>query len=236
MPCLAKLFRQTKTPALLLKLDVEKAFDSVSWEFLLEVLEAHGFSRRFRNLIAILLSTASTRILVNGHLTKTILHRRGLRQGDPLSPLLFDIVMDVLAKLVTTADECGALQQIGRHRMAHRISLYADDVMLFIRPVAAEMETVQVILQAFGEATGLQVNFPKSSITLIQCNDFNIEALALSFGCPVVKFPCKYMGMPLSDWKLKRNDLQPVLDKLRGKVKGWGGHRDSLQLMQGLSS
>jgi hypothetical protein len=101
--------------------------------------------------------------------------------------------MDVVAKLVTTADECGALQQIGRHRMAHRISLYADDVMLFIRPVAAEMETVQVILQAFGEATGLQVNFPKSSITLIQCNDFQHRS-----PCTIVWLPSREIPLQIS--------------------------------------
>jgi hypothetical protein len=80
----AKLFRQTKAIAILLKLDIEKAFDSVSWEFLLEILEARGFSLRWRNLIAVLLSTSSTKILVNGSLTESILHCGGLRQGDPL--------------------------------------------------------------------------------------------------------------------------------------------------------
>lgn len=82
--CQAKLFRQSKTPAKMLKLDAEKAFDTVSWEFLLEVLEVRGFSQRYRDLIAALLATATTKILVNGSLTKAIHHCRGLCQGDPL--------------------------------------------------------------------------------------------------------------------------------------------------------
>ncbi|KAM0911367.1 hypothetical protein ACQ4PT_013525 [Festuca glaucescens] len=220
---LAKLFRQTKTLALLLKLYVEKAFDSISWEFLLEILQARGFSLHWRNLIATLLASSSTRILVNGHLTELILHRRGLRQGDPLSPLLFYIMMDVLAKLVITADTIGALHQIGRHHMPHCISLYADDVVLFVSPSEDEITTDKLLLKAFGNAMGLQVNFSKSSVTPISCNQIDTASLATSFGCLEAQFPCRYLGMPLSDKKLRRNDLQPAIDKLYGKVKGWLG-------------
>jgi hypothetical protein len=105
-----KLFKQKKTPALLLKMDLQKAFDSVSWEFLLEVLEAKGFSLRWRNWIACLLRTANTKICVNGELTNRIFHIRGLRQGDPLSPLLFVIATDVLATLFALADLRGTLK------------------------------------------------------------------------------------------------------------------------------
>jgi hypothetical protein len=93
----AKFLCQTKSPSVMIKLDIEKAFDTVSWEFLLEILAARGFSLRWRNRIAILLATASTKIMISGSLTDTINHGRGLRQGDPLSPLLFDIVCKVLA-------------------------------------------------------------------------------------------------------------------------------------------
>jgi hypothetical protein len=58
----------TKSPAVMIKLDIEKAFDTVSWEFLLKILAARGFSLRWRNRIAILLATASTKIMINGSL------------------------------------------------------------------------------------------------------------------------------------------------------------------------
>ena len=88
-------------------MDIEKAFDSVSWEFLLEVLEARGFGRKFRNLISCLLFSSSTRILVNGTLSEPIFHRRGLRQGDPMSPLLFANVMECLAACLALAENNG---------------------------------------------------------------------------------------------------------------------------------
>ena len=79
---------------MLLKVDLAKAFDSVAWPFLLEVLELAGFPIRWWNWISAMLSTASAKVLVNGRLGNRICHARGLRQGDPMSPLLFVIVME----------------------------------------------------------------------------------------------------------------------------------------------
>jgi len=70
---------------ILLKVDIAKAFDSVAWSFLLEVLEHMWFLQCWRDWTASILSSASTKILVNGRLGRRICHARGLRQGDPLS-------------------------------------------------------------------------------------------------------------------------------------------------------
>lgn len=95
----AVLIRKKKIPMLLLKLDISKAFDTLSWPFLLEVLQAHGFSHTWRRWIESLLSSVSSRINVNGHQGPPIKHLRGVRHGDSLSPILFIIAMDVLHHL-----------------------------------------------------------------------------------------------------------------------------------------
>ena len=76
-----QLLHKKKKLALFIKLDISKAFDSIEWSFLLEVLEKLGFSRKWRDWIAALLGTASSKVLVNVQPTKEIRHARGLRQG-----------------------------------------------------------------------------------------------------------------------------------------------------------
>jgi len=96
--------RARKCPTVLIKIDLAKAFDTVAWPFLLEVLERVGFPWRWRDWISTMLRSTSTKVLVNGRTGQRIYHARGLRQGDPLSPFLFVIVMEVLNSLIIEAD------------------------------------------------------------------------------------------------------------------------------------
>ena len=100
-----KSLHAKKTPALLLKLDISKAFDNVSWEYLLELLQQLGFSSRRRDWIALLLSTSSSTFLLNGIPGPRIRHRKGLRQGDPLPPLLLILAIDPLDRVLKVAVE-----------------------------------------------------------------------------------------------------------------------------------
>ena len=99
-------------PSVLLKVDIAKAFDSVSLPFLIEVLQHIGFSRRWTDWISTLLSTASTKVLVNGRPGRRIVYARGLRQGDPISPMLFILVMEVLNSLIKEDDRRVALSPL----------------------------------------------------------------------------------------------------------------------------
>jgi hypothetical protein len=115
----------------MLKLDIARAFDSVSWSLLFEVLRKLGFGPRFCEWVAILLSTASTRVMLNGEPGPPIWHRRGLRQGDPLSPILFVLVINTLNRLLAKATELGILWRLARREISTSVSLYADDVVIF---------------------------------------------------------------------------------------------------------
>jgi hypothetical protein len=135
----AKHFHRSKTPMLLLKLDVAKAFDNVRWEYMLEAMKNLGFGQRWRDLMALLWRTTSSRILLNGEPGRPIKHRRGLRQGDPLSPMLFILAIDPLQRILDMATQQGLLTPIGADSVKFRTSLYADDAALFIRPIASDV-------------------------------------------------------------------------------------------------
>jgi len=154
----ARFLHQQKQPRILLKLDISKAFDSVSWPFLLEVLQQLGFGQLWRDIISGLLSSSSTQVLLNGVPGDLIHHRRGLRQGDPLSPMLFILIMDVLGHMITKATSEGLLLPLSSRGLQHRISMYADDVALFLRPESGDITTTMDILNLFGEASGLKTN------------------------------------------------------------------------------
>ena len=167
---MAKKIASWKCKGVFLKLDISRAFDSLSWPFLFEVLKAKGFGQRMITWLSILLQIASTRILVNGTPGRSIIHAQGLKQGDPISPLLFVVTMDALTTTVTRASEVGVLNFFRGISAAQRISIYDDDVAFFIRPTLQDLLFVREALLVFGSASGLKVNYAKSTTTVIRGN------------------------------------------------------------------
>jgi hypothetical protein len=131
---LASRFNKAKIPALLFKLDIRKAFDSVRWEYILDLLLRRGFPPRFRNWIAALFSTATPRVLLNGIAGEPIVHGRGLQQGDPLSPLLLVLAIDPITQILEEATHVGLLHKLRGRGVILRTSLYADDAAMFVAP------------------------------------------------------------------------------------------------------
>jgi hypothetical protein len=217
----SKSLHRKKVASLFLKLDLTKAFDSVSWAFLLEVLTHLGFGNRWRNLISNLLATSSTQILLNGFPGEQIRHRRGLRQGDPLSPMLFVLVMDVLSSLFKVAEEKQLLSSLEGAIMKSRLSLYADDVVLFVKPREDELNCVKLILDCFGEASGLVTNLHKSCAIPIRCEDDLLHEGCNILQCTPSSFPCTYLELPISDKKLSRNILMTWVDKIADRLPNW---------------
>ena len=125
-------------PGLICKLDVEKAFDHVNWNFLMQMLERSGFSTKWRQWILFCLSTVRFSILINGSPCDFFGSSRGLRQGDPLSPLLFVLVMEALGRMLDKVVLEGRMLgfSVGKlegRSMAVSHLLFVNDTLIFCK-------------------------------------------------------------------------------------------------------
>jgi hypothetical protein len=136
-----------KSPSVLFKIDLAKAFDSVNWVFLLELLSTIGCPMRWTNWISVLLSIASTKVLLNGVPGRRICHGRGLRQGDPLSPMLFVLVMECFSAMIKLADLSDLFSRLHPHSIKQWVSLYADDLVIFVSPIVTSSARLRGLLQ-----------------------------------------------------------------------------------------
>ena len=113
------------------------------------------------------------------------------------------------------------LQPLARRALRHRISLYADDVVLFLRPSASDIEITLDILQLFGTASGLTTNLQKSSVLPIQCSEDDKVFLQESLPCQISEFPCKYLGVPLSPHKLTKAQAMSIVERVADRLPSW---------------
>jgi hypothetical protein len=215
----ARFLHRRKVPSVLMKIDISKAFDTLSWEFLLEVLRRRGFGAIFRNMICGILRSAYTLIMINGERGTPINLARGVRQGDPLSPTLFILAMDTLQAIMNWALDHGLVADLSLSRAIPRFSIYANDAVLFFRPSVEDLEVISTSLRIFAESSGLKVNLQKSHMTCIRCDDEMALRVANYFNCIRKDFPIVYLGLPLTTGRLQRAEIWPVIDKFSSKLK-----------------
>lgn len=104
-----------------------------------------------------------------------------------------------------------------------RVSLYADDAVIFANPVKDKVDTLMEILQLFGDATGLKLNQEKCTVAPIRCSDINLTDVLQNFRGTTVGFPMTYLGLPISTVRLRVVHLQFILDRIRARLAGWKG-------------
>jgi hypothetical protein len=215
-----KTLHKKKTPSLFIKLHISKAFDTASWPYLLSILSHLGFGQAWRNWILALWCTASSTILLNGEPGKRVLHCRGVRQGDPLSPMLFLLAMEPLHLLFKSAQNAGLFGSLPSFCNTVRVALYVDVAVVFICPTEEDFLTTNCIMQIFVEASGLTTNLEKTQFYPIQCGETNLVFLQAA-GRTISTFSCTYLGLPLSYKKPSRTMLQPLVQKVIDRLPGW---------------
>ena len=134
--------------------------------------------------------------------------KKGLRQGDPLSPLLFNLVANMLAILIKRANGQGSFQGVVPHLVDNGLSIlqYADDTILFMDHDLEEVKNLKLVLSTFERLSGLKINFHKSELFCYgKAKEVEKEYTRL-FGCGSGSFPFKYLGIPIHHKKLSNKD------------------------------
>lgn len=215
---LVQVCHKRKMPAIVLKLDFAKAFDTVNWEGLFQILQARNFPDIWIRWIKCLLSSALSAVLVNGSPGPWIICGRGLRQGDPISPYLFLLVAETLQCMIKKSQ---LIRHPTEHDLPPAVLQYADDTLLVLRGDLAGAVAIKDILDSFAAFTGLHINYGKSTLVPINMPEHIVHSCVQAIGCKREGFPQPYLGLPLSIHKLPISAFTPYIHKADRRLSSW---------------
>eukprot|EP00253_Pinus_taeda_P016963 PITA_16963 len=214
--------KQSKQAGMLLKVDLSKAFDKLSWSYIHHMLKAFGFCSTWVRWIMSLITSSHFSLLVNGFPSHPFKPSRGIRQGDPLSPFLFVIMAEGLGRHIKQALQSNRLRGISIHNSpASSHQQFVDDTMLYGYPSAQEDSCLKSLLNDFSEASGTQVNNSKSQIFFFHTPPSVKSAVSRILGFETASLPSTYLGAPLTASAIKQPAWRTLLEKLDSKLNLW---------------
>ena len=153
--------------AVLILLDIEKAFDTINWSFIRNVLVRLGFPSSFVHWLDAMKVGKELRILNNGHSSEPIYPGKGVAQGCALSPLIFILGMEMLANVIRNNE---TIQGVKCETLEKKIALAADDTLLVCQATESCFSEVNSVLDEFARVSGLKVNYTKSNVVRLGVN------------------------------------------------------------------
>ncbi|CAM8933405.1 unnamed protein product [Rhodiola kirilowii] len=221
-----KTRKQGETGYCCIKLDMSKAYDRMEWDFL-EVMQLKmGFPESWVRKIMQCVRTVVYRIKLNDMISDPFKPQRGIRQGDPLSPYLFVLCTEWLARSLEVSQQNREIQGIRMSRSAPYIShlFFADDCILFIKADVDHILKLKKILSVYEEVSGQQINYGKSELCVgNNVGEDRARCLGSIMGVRVVNEIGKYLGLPIWLNGKKTELLNFIEDRMWKKVNGWKG-------------
>jgi len=208
-----------------MKIDVRKAFDTINWRFLIHVLQCFGFDPLFCEWILIILHSAKISININGRAVGFFNCTRGVRQGDPLSLLLFCLAEEVLSRGLEVMVHEGRLTQMNATKQLYIPShcLYADDILIFCKATLSNVRNITQLFELYGQYSRQLVNAQKSKFYSGALPLSRIYTITSITGFSHGSIPFSYLRILLFKGKPKAIHLRPIVDKIQQKLSAWKG-------------
>ncbi|XP_058761237.1 uncharacterized protein LOC131634589 [Vicia villosa] len=221
--------KRKKKGCLLLKVDFEKAYDSVSWNYLRWILVKMGFGKRWMKWMEASIFTNFMSVMVNGSATREFKVQRGLRQGDPISPFLFVLAMEGLTALTKKSVAVGDFKpfKYGANDYVD-ILQFADDTIILGEPSYDNLWSIKVLLRGFELVSELKVNFHKSNFYGTHIGDWFINSATKFLACKKGCFPFKFLGIWVGEGANKKKVWQEVIGKIKSRLSNWKGRNISM--------
>ncbi|GJY80757.1 hypothetical protein Tco_0493508 [Tanacetum coccineum] len=205
------------------KVDIQKAYDTVDWGFLRSILVGFGFHPTMVDWIMVRVTTTSYFVCINENIHGWFNGTRGLRQGDPFSPYLFTLVMEVLTLMLQRRVQNAKDFQYHHLCEQQRIDnlCFVDDFFLFAKGHTNSIRVIMDALEEFKNASGLVLSIPKS--TAFFCNVPNAlkDIILSSMTFPEGTLPVRYLGVPFISSRLLYRDCKVLVKKLESRVNDW---------------
>ncbi|GKD04150.1 RNA-directed DNA polymerase, eukaryota [Tanacetum coccineum] len=191
-------------------------------DFVDDVLNKFGFGERWRTWIQSCLRSSRGSILVNGSPTEEFQFFRGLKQGDPLSPFLFILIMESLHISFQRVVDAGLFTGIKINSMVNLSHLfYADDAIFLGQWSELNIDSLVRVLDCFFRASGLRINMCKSKIMGVNVEDGMVKNAASKLGCLVLKTPFTYLGTKVGGNMSRKQAWKEVVDKVLSRLSRW---------------
>lgn len=216
---LLRHYKRKTTPRCLTKIDLKKAYAMVSWEFIEEVLKGYGFPPSLVQLVMNCVTTTKFTIKLNGVSYEYFKGGRGLRQEDPMSPLLFVLVMEYLTRTLRKMCKVEAFQfhpMCQTTKLTHLI--FADDLMVCCKGDIRSINRVMEALRHFSQVAGLEANLQKSNIFLAGMDEPTKENILRSTGFTLGSLPIRYLCLPLSSKRWNKMDCAQLVEKITKRI------------------
>lgn len=215
--------RIKKQQGVIMKIDFEKAYDRVNWEFVEEVMKRKGFHEQFIQWVMLSVRSGRVCIKINGQLGTYFRTYRGLRQGDPISPILFNLAADVLVYTLDQAKNNGQLVGVVPHLIQGGLThiQYAGDIVIMMSCEERSITNMKFLLYCFEWMSGQKINYHKSEVIVFGVEDEVESSIANALNCNVGSLAMIYLGLPISDRVLGAGAFNFLGAKLRKRLQPW---------------